>query len=103
MGKSSGKIEAPDFSKLEAASNQATATGKALGDAQLEENKRQFDINTAANAPVLEAQRAILESAKNQGDEYYAYQKNTFRPIEQSLADEASSGQSRYGRSSIAF
>jgi len=95
-GKGSTKIEAPDFSKLEAASNKATETGAALGQAQLAENKRQFEVNMAANQPVLDAQIALMKSAKEQGDEYYAYQKNTFRPIEQSLADEASSGQSRY-------
>jgi len=95
-GKGSSNIAAPDFSKLEAASNKATETGAALGRDQLAENKRQFEVNMAANQPVLDAQIALMKSAKEQGDEYYAYQKNTFRPIEQSLADEASSGKSRY-------
>lgn len=95
-GKGSSNIAAPDFSKLEAASNKATETGAALGRDQLAENKRQFEVNMAANQPVLDAQIALMKSAKEQGDEYYSYQKNTFRPIEQSLADEASSGQSRY-------
>lgn len=79
----------------EAANNAANASrdamlmSKELGQAQLDESKRQFEINTAANAPVLEAQLATLKQTQQQGKEYYDYFTNTFKPIETGLAADA--------------
>src|SRR3546814_7687190 len=37
-----------------------------------------------------------MQQAQQQGDDYYKYMTDTFRPIEQGLADEAQSGANRY-------
>ena len=87
---------APDYTQLASASSHAADVGKELGDAQLAQNKEQFDQSMAVATPIIAAQTDMMKSAQAQGDDLYNYNKNTFRPIEQGLADEAQSGVSRY-------
>lgn len=90
------EIEAPDYTQLASASSHAADVGKELGEKQLSQNKEQFDQSMAVAQPVIAAQTEMMKSAQAQGDDYYNYNKSTFRPIEQGLADEAQSGVSRY-------
>jgi hypothetical protein len=80
---------APDYTPMAAASAESARLGKELGDAQLAENKRQYDNNMAVAAPIIAAQTAAMKSQQEQGDEYYNYQKNTFRPAEEGLVKDA--------------
>lgn len=82
--------------KAEDASNNATsaaataaAKGEVLGYAQLEESKRQYDLATEANKPIIAAQIAAMEQSLAQAKDYDAYNKETFRPMEKKLADDA--------------
>ena len=80
---------APDNSKLAAASDHAAELGKELGDAQLAENKRQYDQNYAAAQPIVQSQTALMKQQTEQGNDYYNYMKQFSRPDEQSLFYEA--------------
>jgi hypothetical protein len=56
---------------------------------QYQENKpRQAAIDDAV-IKAVQSQQAIAESNKAQGDEYYNYLKTTYRPLEQSIVDDA--------------
>lgn len=59
-----------------------------LGDRQLAETRRQYDLNTAIAKPVIDSQLQIMQQTKDQGDDYYNYLK-TFRPTEQKMLTEA--------------
>lgn len=62
-----------------------------LGNAQLAEAKRQYDTNAAIAKPVVDAQLGIMEQTKQQGQDYYNYNIDTFRPVEQGLVRDAES------------
>ena len=81
--------DAPDYKPMAEASEESARLGKELGDAQLAENKRQYENNLAVAKPVVDAQLGLMESQQEQGDDYYNYNKGTFRPLEQGLVDDA--------------
>lgn len=82
----------PDYSQMAAASAEAARLGKELGDAQLAENTRQYDQNTAIARPVIAAQLDLMNQTKAQGDDYYSYMVAKQRPVEDALNEEAMSG-----------
>lgn len=86
-GKDGG--DAPDFTALAAAADKAAVLGKELGDAQLAENKRQYDLNYSVQKPVTEMQLGLMGQTKEQGDDYFNYMKQYSRPAEISLFYEA--------------
>lgn len=88
--------EAPDYTPLANASAEAAKIGADLGYTQLAQNQAQFDKNMAVAAPIIQAQTGIMNQTMAQGEDYYNYMKDTFRPIEQSLVDQAQNGTSRY-------
>jgi hypothetical protein len=87
---------APDYTPLANASKESAEIAAKLGREQLAENTRQYDKNMAVAAPIIEKQAGLMDQQITQGDDYFNYNKNTFRPIEQGLADEAQTGVSRY-------
>lgn len=78
-----------DNKPLADASRESAQIMADLGDRQLSETRRQYDKNMAVAQPVIDAQLDIMDQTKQQGEEQYNYQKDTFRPVEQSLVDEA--------------
>lgn len=81
--------DAPDYTPMAQASEEAARIGAELGREQLAESRRQYEENRAAIAPILAAQKGIMDSTKQQGDDYYQYQTNTFRPLEQKIVADA--------------
>ncbi|TXH49371.1 MAG: hypothetical protein E6Q97_22875, partial [Desulfurellales bacterium] len=79
----------PDYTPLAQASEQSAQIMAELGDRQLTETRRQYDLNREALAPILDTQKAIMRQSKDQGDDYYDYLKTTFRPVEEGLARDA--------------
>ena len=87
MGKSS--TPPPDYAPLAEASAEATRIMTGLGRDQLDFAKEQY----ARSAPIMEsiasqqitAQREQMDQARD----YYNYQKDTFRPLEQGLVADA--------------
>jgi len=76
---------APDYGPMSAASEKAAELGHQLGTAQLDESKRQYDQNMAVARPVVDAQLGIMNQTKSQGDDYYKYMTETFRPLEKRM------------------
>jgi hypothetical protein len=79
----------PDYTAMAEASKYAAQLGKELGDAQLAEAKRQYDQNYAVARPVVEAQTGLMKQQQTQGDDYYSYMQNTFRPLEKGMVSQA--------------
>ena len=94
-----GKNDAPpppDYGPMARASERAADLGYQLGTRQLDEAQRQYGLNSAAARPIVDAQLALMNQQQRQGDDYYNYNLNTFRPLEQSMVananNEASAG-----------
>jgi hypothetical protein len=81
---------APNYAPVAAASAEAAQLSEKLGQDQLAEAKRQYDLNMAVAKPVTDAELQILNQSKQQGDDYYNYQKE-FRPAERQMLADASS------------
>ncbi len=79
----------PDYSALARASERSAEIMAELGHDQLDETKRQYENSMAVAKPVIEAQTAIMQQSKEQGDDYYNYNKETFRPLEKSIVQDA--------------
>ena len=81
--------DAPDYTPMANASAESARLASQLGQAQLDENRRQYENNIAISKPVVDAQLSLMNSQKEQGDDYYKYMKETYRPREQGLVDDA--------------
>jgi hypothetical protein len=79
----------PDYTPMAAASEESARLGAELGREQLAENRRQYDMNMAVAQPVIAAQIQQMKDTGEQAKEYYDYSQKTFRPIEESLAADA--------------
>ena len=80
---------APNYQPVADASTAAAQISTELGREQIAESKRQFDANQAVSQPVRDAQLAIMEQTKAQGDDYYNYMKSKQRPVEDALNAES--------------
>lgn len=85
-GKSS---PAPDYSAMAAANQYAAAVSERLGNRQMDMAERQYREMKPLAERVYQQQMAAQEQQMAQAQDYYAYQKGTFRPIEQGLARDA--------------
>lgn len=79
----------PDYTPLAQASKESAEIMSKLGREQLDETKRQYENNMAVARPVIDAQLGIMQQSKEQGDDYYNYLKDTFRPLEKSIVQDA--------------
>jgi hypothetical protein len=79
----------PDYTPMGNASKEAAATAYKLGQQQLAENRRMYDESKATIDPIIKAQTSMMQSQQAQGDDYYKYMKDTYRPIETQLTAEA--------------
>lgn len=85
----SNSAKAPDYGPMAASSDKAAEMGYELGQQQLAETRRQYENNMNVARPVVDAQMGLMEAQQKQGDDYYNYQKNTFRPVEEGLVKDA--------------
>lgn len=60
-----------------------------LGNDQLDFEKQQAANNNALSGKVIDQQMAISNANQQQANDYYNYQVNTFRPVEQNLVNQA--------------
>lgn len=88
-GKGNSAPPAPDYRPMQAASDRAAQLGYDLGNAQIAESRRQYDRNMAVAQPVVDAQLGLMRSQQTQGDDYYNYNVNTYRPLEKSMVGQA--------------
>lgn len=91
--------DAPDYTQMAAASEKAAQLGADLGNKQLAESKRQYELNYATAKPVVDAQLDLMAQTKRQGDDYYNYGRS-IRPAERAMMADAfgvsAQGLSRY-------
>lgn len=80
---------APDYAPVANASSAATAAATQLGNDQLAENKRQYDLNRESLAPVVQGQKDLMDQSKEQGDYYFGRAKTNQAPLEDALQAEA--------------
>ena len=88
-GGKGSKPKAPDYRPLAEASVESARIMADLGYSQLDEARRQADITDQRLTPVIDAQMGLMAQQQQQGDEYYDYMTQTFRPAERSLANES--------------
>jgi hypothetical protein len=77
--------DAPDYTPMAVASEKAAQLGKELGEEQIAEARRQYDQNYAVAKPVVDSQLALQQATLQQGNDYYKYQQDTFRPLEKGM------------------
>lgn len=80
---------APDYTELAAASREAVAAGRELGNRQIDFSERQYDelkpLFESIAALQMEAQRDQIDQAQD----YYQYMQETFRPVERGIVEDA--------------
>jgi hypothetical protein len=84
-----GKSKAPNFDSLAAASQEAAQIMYGLGQQQLDESKRQYDLAFPFVQRIAQGQYDIMKQTADQGQDYFDYMKSTFRPVEQQMVREA--------------
>ena len=87
MGKKNN--EAPDYTPLANASKAAADTMGKLGQDQLDFAKLQYDENAPLMKDIATQQKLAMEQQLAQGKDYFDYQKDTFRPLEQGIVADA--------------
>lgn len=80
---------APDYSDLAEVSERAVEAGERLGTRQMDFAERQYEELAPIFREVAAGQIAAQEEQLRQGQEYYDYMKDTFRPLEQGLVQRA--------------
>lgn len=91
-GGGKGGGDAPDYTPMALAAEKAAQIGAEVSREYLEENKRQYDENMAVSKPIIDAQVALSQQTKEQGDDYYNYMVAKQRPVEDALNEEAMTG-----------
>jgi hypothetical protein len=85
-----GKSSAPpDYSAMAAATERGIATAERLGNRQMDFAQRQYEEMKPLAERVSNSMITAQDELTRQGREYYDYQKETFRPVEQGLVADA--------------
>jgi hypothetical protein len=88
MGKKSNPAP-PDYTPLAEASAEAAQIQADLGYAQLDFAKQQYDANAPLLQSIANMQMDAQQQQMDQAQNYFDYQIETFRPLEQSLVQQA--------------
>lgn len=80
---------APDYSGLAAANQYAAQVSERLGNRQMDMAQRQYNEMKPLAQRVAEQQMAAQTQQMQQAQDYYDYQRGTFRPVEQGLVRDA--------------
>jgi hypothetical protein len=87
MGKKSN--EAPDYAPLAAASDKAATIMGDLGQQQIDFSQQMYDENSPLMKEIAEQQKLAMVQQLSQGKDYFDYQKETYRPLEQGIVADA--------------
>jgi hypothetical protein len=77
----------PDYTAMANASKEAAELAAKLGGEQLDENKRQYDLNMAVAKPMIELQGKTAQLALDQGKKNYDTFQEEGRPLQQTMRD----------------
>lgn len=78
-------VAAPDYTPIANASAQAAQISDALGREQLAFAKQQYQEQKPLLADITQAQIDQMRSTQQQGEDYYNYQMDTYRPLEKQM------------------
>lgn len=101
MGKKSNPAP-PDYTPLANASKEAARIMASLGREQLAFAKQQYNEVSPFLREIADAQMAAQDQQVAQAQDYYDYQRDTFRPVEQGIVDSATEYNSEAGRERLA-
>ena len=87
MGKSSPPP--PDYTPMANASREAAATAERLGNRQLDLAERQYDDLKPLADQIAQQQINVQDRTMQQGEDYYNYLKDTYRPLEKGIVQDA--------------
>lgn len=79
----------PDYTPMANASKESAQIMGKLGQDQLDFAKQQYADMAPTYKQIVDADMATQAQTQRQGQEYYDYMQNTFRPVEKSLVDES--------------
>ncbi len=82
-------VQAPDYTALANAAENATAVMGDLGQQQIDFSERMYNENSPLLRDIATKQGAMMDQQMAQGKDYYDYQVNTFRPLEQGIVADA--------------
>jgi hypothetical protein len=98
-----GKSSAPpDYSAMAAATERGIATAERLGNRQMDFAQRQYEEMKPLAERVANQQIAAQDELMRQGRDYYDYQRQTFRPLEQGLVAQAQQYNTEGNRAQLA-
>ena len=100
MGKKSS--DAPDYTPLANASKEAAQIMAGLGEKQLAFSEKMYNENSPLLKDIANKQGAMMDQQMEQGKDYYDYQVNTFRPLEQGIVSDAENFDTDAMRNSLA-
>jgi hypothetical protein len=80
---------APDYSAMAAATQRGVDVAERLGTRQMDFAQRQYEEMKPMLQRIADQQMAAQEQQMGQAKDYYDYQKETFRPVEQGLVRDA--------------
>lgn len=81
----------PDYSQMANASEESARIMAGLGQQQLDFTKQQYQDMLPFMQGIAGTQRDAMRQQMEQAQEYYRYQQDTFRPMEQQLVNDARS------------
>lgn len=79
----------PDYSAMAAATERGVDVAERLGNRQMDFAQRQYEEMKPLAEQVAASQMAAQDQQMKQAQDYYDYQINTFRPLEQGLVRQA--------------
>jgi len=80
---------APNYQPTADASAEAARLSAELGREQIAESRRQYDLNKEVIDPIIGLQKQQMEDTNRQGNEYYDYWKESYKPVELQAIEEA--------------
>jgi hypothetical protein len=80
---------APDYGAMAAANKYAAEVSERLGNRQMDMAQQQYNEMKPIAQRIAEQQMAAQDQQMQQAQDYYNYQKGTFRPVEQGLVRDA--------------
>jgi len=93
---------APDYSSLANASEESARIMAGLGQQQLDFSKQQYQDMLPFLSGIATDQRAMARQQMQQGQDYYDYQTQTFRPLEQKMVADAANYNTEAKREELA-
>ena len=76
---------APDYSQMAAATEKGVAAAERISNRQLDFSQKQYEELKPLYERIVAGQEAVQQAGLKQGQEYYDYMKDTFRPVERGL------------------